>query len=60
MLSNKVSEIMTTNLTAAQVTTSVFDVMQLMASKDVGRVIITDQVPESLVLEVLAGLREEG
>ncbi|MBI2179712.1 MAG: CBS domain-containing protein, partial [Deltaproteobacteria bacterium] len=43
MLSNKVSEIMTTNLTTAQISTSIFDVMQLMAAQDVGRVIITDQ-----------------
>src|SRR3990172_3533582 len=52
MLSNKVSEIMTTNLTTTQVSTSIFDVMQLMASQDVGRVIITDQeVPVGIFTE---------
>jgi len=52
MLSNKVSEIMTTNLTTAQISTSIFDVMQLMASRDVGRVIITDQeVPVGIFTE---------
>lgn len=52
MLSNKVSEIMTTNLATAQVDTSIFDVMQLMAAQDVGRVIITDQeVPVGIFTE---------
>ncbi|MBI2231926.1 MAG: CBS domain-containing protein [Deltaproteobacteria bacterium] len=52
MLSNKVSEIMTTNLTTAQISTSIFDVMQLMAAQDVGRVIITDQeVPVGIFTE---------
>ncbi len=52
MLSNKVSEIVTTNLTTAQVTTSIFDVMQLMVSQNVGRVIITDQeVPVGIFTE---------
>ena len=52
MLSNKVSEIMTGNLTTTQVSTSIFDVMQLMASQDVGRVIITDQeVPVGIFTE---------
>ena len=52
MLSNKVREIMTTNLTAAPVSVSIFDVMQLMASQDVGRVIITDQeVPVGIFTE---------
>jgi len=52
MLSNKVSEIMTTKLTTTQVSTSIFDVMQLMASQDVGRVIITDQeVPVGIFTE---------
>ncbi|MBI2364356.1 MAG: CBS domain-containing protein [Deltaproteobacteria bacterium] len=52
MLSNKVSEIMTTNLTTVQISTSIFDVMQLMAAQDVGRVIITDQeVPVGIFTE---------
>ncbi len=52
MLSNKVSEIMTTTLTAAPVTASTFDVMQMMAAEDVGRVIITDaEVPVGIFTE---------
>ena len=52
MLSNKVSEIMTSKLTTAEVSTSIFDVMQLMASQDVGRVVITDQeVPVGIFTE---------
>jgi signal-transduction protein with cAMP-binding, CBS, and nucleotidyltransferase domain len=42
MLSNKVSEIMSTNLTSASVSTPVLEVMQLMARENVGRVIITE------------------
>ena len=46
MLSNKVSEIMTTNLTTASATASVFEVMQTMVAEDVGRIIVTeDDVP---------------
>lgn len=52
MLSNKVSEIMTTNLPAQDVSTSISDVIQLMASQDVGRVMITDQgVPVGIFTE---------
>lgn len=52
MLSNKVSEIMTTNLTAAPVSASIFDVIQLMASRDVGRVMIFDRdVPVGIFTE---------
>lgn len=52
MLSNKVSEIMTTQLTTASVTQPVFDVMEMMASADIGRVIITDdQVPAGIFTE---------
>jgi signal-transduction protein with cAMP-binding, CBS, and nucleotidyltransferase domain len=52
VLSNKVSEIMTTNLTSAPATTSILDVMELMASQDVGRVIITDRdVPVGIFTE---------
>jgi len=42
MLSNKVSEIMTTNLTTAPVTASILEVIQMMVVEDVGRAIITD------------------
>jgi signal-transduction protein with cAMP-binding, CBS, and nucleotidyltransferase domain len=52
MLSNKVSEIMTTNLTKATVTASVFEVMQMMVAEDVGRIIITDdEVPVGIFTE---------
>ncbi|HWP22673.1 MAG TPA: CBS domain-containing protein [Candidatus Binatia bacterium] len=52
MLSNKVSEIMTTNLVKAPVTASVFEVMQRMAAEDVGRIIITDDdVPVGIFTE---------
>ena len=45
MLSNKVSEIMTTDLTKAPVTASIFDVMETMVAEDVGRIMITNEVP---------------
>jgi len=52
MLSNKVSEIMTTNLTKATVTASIFEVMQTMVAEDVGRIIITDDdVPVGIFTE---------
>lgn len=52
MLSNKVSEIMTTNLVKAPVTASVFEVMQTMVAEDVGRIIITDdEVPVGIFTE---------
>lgn len=52
MLSNKVSEIMTTNLTAAPVSASIFDVMKKMAAEDVGRIIVTDnEVPVGIFTE---------
>jgi len=52
MLSNKVSEIMTTNLTTAQASATIFKVMQLMATQDVGRVMITNQeVPVGIFTE---------
>ncbi len=52
MLSNKVSEIMTTQLTTAPVTQPVYDVMAMMAAADIGRVIITDdQVPVGIFTE---------
>ena len=42
MLSNKVAEIMTRDIFTADVSSSVFDVMQSMAAKDVGRAVITE------------------
>jgi signal-transduction protein with cAMP-binding, CBS, and nucleotidyltransferase domain len=52
MLSNKVSEIMTTNLTKAPVTASIFEVMQTMVAEDVGRIIITDDdIPVGIFTE---------
>jgi len=52
MLSNKVSEIMTTNITTASVTASVFEVMEKMVAEDVGRIIITDDdVPVGIFTE---------
>ena len=52
MLSNKVHEIMTTHLTVAAVTASVFDVVQQMIAEDVGRIVITDkEVPVGVFTE---------
>lgn len=52
MLSNKVSEIMTTHLTTARASESVFEVMRMMENEDVGRVIITDEeVPIGIFTE---------
>ncbi|HKY08653.1 MAG TPA: CBS domain-containing protein [Candidatus Binatia bacterium] len=52
MLSNKVSEIMTTNLTTAPATASVFEVMETMIAEDVGRIILTDDdVPVGIFTE---------
>src|SRR3990172_3018426 len=52
MLSNKVSEIMTTNLTTVQDSATIFEVMELMATQDVGRVIISNQdVPVGIFTE---------
>jgi CBS domain-containing protein len=52
MLSNKVSEIMTANLTSVSISTPVLDVLQLMAGEDVGRVIVTDNaVPVGIFTE---------
>ena len=42
MLSNKVGEIMTTQLTTAPVSASVFEAMQRMVAEDVGRLIVID------------------
>ena len=52
MFSNKVSEIMTRNLTTAPVTSSVFDVIEAMVARDVGRIIVTDdKVPVGIFTE---------
>jgi len=52
MLSNKVSEIMTTNLTTAPVSATVFEVMTTMVAEDVGRIIIADNdVPVGIFTE---------
>jgi signal-transduction protein with cAMP-binding, CBS, and nucleotidyltransferase domain len=52
MLSNKVSEIMTTHVTTAPITASIFEVIQTMAAEDVGRIVITDnEVPVGIFTE---------
>ena len=52
MLSNKVSEIMTANLTVAPASTAIIEVMQLMVSEDVGRIIIMDhEIPVGIFTE---------
>ena len=52
MLSNKVSEIMTTNVVTAEVSNTIFDVMEMMVAKDLGRVVITDnQIPVGIFTE---------
>jgi CBS domain-containing protein len=42
MLTNKVSEIMTKEVTTADASSTIFDVMEMMAAKDVGRAVIID------------------
>ena len=52
MLSNKVSEIMTTQLTTAPVSATVFQAMEIMVAEDVGRIIIADnEVPVGIFTE---------
>jgi signal-transduction protein with cAMP-binding, CBS, and nucleotidyltransferase domain len=52
MLSNKVSEIMTTNLKTAPASASVFEAMQTMVAEDVGRIIVSDnEVPIGIFTE---------
>jgi len=52
MLSNKVSEIMTSNVTKAAVTASILEVMETMVAEDVGRIVITDDdVPVGIFTE---------
>ena len=43
MLSNKVNEIMTTQLTATEINASIRQAVDVMAREDVGRIIITDE-----------------
>ncbi|MBI2987911.1 MAG: CBS domain-containing protein [Deltaproteobacteria bacterium] len=52
MLSNKVSEIMTREMTTVEVSSTVFAAMEVMAAKNVGRAVITDnQVPVGIFTE---------
>jgi CBS domain-containing protein len=52
MLSNKVSEIMTTHVTTAPASASVFDVLETMVAEDVGRIMVTDNdVPVGIFTE---------
>ncbi len=52
MLSNKVSEIMTTNLTTAASSKTVFEVMEKMVQEDVGRIVVMDnEVPVGIFTE---------
>lgn len=52
MLSNKVREIMTPEIITADVSSTIFDVMEMMAAKNVGRVVITDnQTPAGIFTE---------
>jgi len=52
MLSNKVREIMSKQLTTAPVSMSAFEVMEMMAAADVGRVMITDKdIPVGIFTE---------
>lgn len=52
MLSNKVSEIMTSDLVKAPVSATIHRVMAIMVAEDVGRVIITDdEVPVGIFTE---------
>jgi CBS domain-containing protein len=52
MLTNKVSEIMTTNITTSTTARTVSDLIEQMVSEDVGRVVITDKdVPVGIFTE---------
>jgi signal-transduction protein with cAMP-binding, CBS, and nucleotidyltransferase domain len=52
VLSNKVSEIMTTNLTTAPIGSSIQEVLERMVAADVGRIIITNkEVPVGIFTE---------
>jgi signal-transduction protein with cAMP-binding, CBS, and nucleotidyltransferase domain len=52
MLSNQVKEIMTTQLSSARITETIFRVVETMVTADIGRVIITDaDVPVGIFTE---------
>ena len=52
MLYNKVSEIMTTNLTTATVANSIQEVVEMMVAADVGRIIVTNkEIPVGIFTE---------
>lgn len=52
MLSNKLSEIMTREMITAGAASTIYDVMALMAAKNIGRIVITDnQVPVGFFTE---------
>ena len=52
MLSNKVSEIMSRELITASTSSTIFDVMELMVAKNVGRAIITEnEIPVGIFTE---------
>jgi signal-transduction protein with cAMP-binding, CBS, and nucleotidyltransferase domain len=52
MLSNKVSEIMTTKITTTSIAQTVFEVMEKMVAEDVGRIVIMDhEVPVGIFTE---------
>ena len=52
VLSNKVSEIMTTNLTMTPASASIFQVIETMVAEDIGRIIVTDRdVPVGIFTE---------
>ena len=52
MLSNKVSEIMTTKLTTASTTKSIQEVLETMVAADVGRIIVTnEEIPVGIFTE---------
>jgi len=52
MLSNKVSEIMTTNITTTAGSRTVFEVMEKMVTEDVGRIVVTDNdIPVGIFTE---------
>lgn len=52
MLSNKVSEIMTTNLTTASVANSIQEVLEIMVAAEIGRIIVTnEEIPVGIFTE---------
>ncbi len=52
MLSNKVSEIMTTNLTTASAANTIQEVLEMMVAADVGRIIVTNkEIPVGIFTE---------